>query len=315
MKKLAIPAILVFWLVILGVAMVFMNRPDSPPHPPPPDIVAPGNVELVQADEGYSLVRITAESGQSVEYSASESTLLEYDGPVRGTPYHLVRQTFKDGDEYTDVVHDGTGSTLRIAGRAVPSMDGGWVASAGSHRALGYSWVDIVELLESEVEGRVHLDAVPLGLLVDGVEWTKSGDLVVSAERDYVTLCDEQDPPELVLTRGEDGGWTTWLDRGRTVSVGEEGRTRIEGLGGDIPGRYVGTMPRREFLAPTYVIDPDWTPAFQPTGPANASRLLLVGDTSTTEIIGWPRWDPEGNGIVTSDLPCGPANGGGKGTG
>lgn len=44
-------------------------------------------------------------------------------------------------------------------------------------------------------------------------------------------------------------------------------------------------------------------------------RLLLVGDTSTTEITGWPRWDSEGNGIVTSDLPCGPANGGGKGTG
>ncbi len=48
MKKLAIPAILAFWLVILGVAMVFRNRPDYPPHPPPPDIVAPGNVELVQ---------------------------------------------------------------------------------------------------------------------------------------------------------------------------------------------------------------------------------------------------------------------------
>ena len=306
MKKLAIPAILAFWLVIALVAMLFLRRPDYPPHPPEPDvIVVPGNVEVVQRDEGLALLRITSDAGQSVEYSASASMLLEYDGPISGSPYHLVWQRFEDGGEYTDLVHEGTGSTLRMTGRAASSVGGRWVASAGSHHSLGYAWVDIVELLESGPELRVHLDAVPLGLEVQSVDWTKSGDVVVTAERDYVTVCDAPEEPELVLTQDENDGWTPWLDRGRSVSVGDDGNIRVEGLEEEVDGRYVGQVRSERFSGTAYLFDPDWTASFQAAGPANPSRLLVVQANVGSEIAGWPQWAPEGDGMATSDLACG----------
>jgi len=309
MKKLAIPAILAFWLVIALVAMLFLRRPDYPPHPPEPDvIVAPGNVEVVEDDGGTALIRITAESGASVEYTASEGTSLRYDGAVPGTPYHFVRQTFMDGDVYTDLVHESTGSTLAMTGSASPSMDGGWAASAGSHQVIGYSWVDIVELA-SEPELRVHMDAGRLGLLVESVEWTKSGDILVTAHRDYVTLCHEREQPELALSRRGEGPWTTWLDEGRSVSLGDEGNTHIRDLDIEVDGRYLGQIRLGRASTPTYLFDPDWTPVFDLSGPANPTRLLMVEDSSTLELTGWPLWAPEGPGMATSDLPCGPPNG------
>ena len=189
MKKLTIPAILAFWLVIIVAGVLVMNRRDPPP-PPPQESPTPANVSVVQEGRGARSVVISTESGEDIEFLRPDDGELEYLGPVASTPYHMVSTSPSRGQVWTTVVDERTGGSVRLAGTAIPSANNGWIAAAGSSAEGGYSWIDVVELAEDGLQQTVHLDALRHGLWVESASWTKSSDLVVQATRGYRGLCD-----------------------------------------------------------------------------------------------------------------------------
>jgi hypothetical protein len=271
-------------------------------------VPTPANVEIAEGEDGTH-IQIRTETGDTVRFTSGSDSFVSYLGPVDGTPYHLVEQSFMDGAPTTVIVDERSGSRTAMVGIAVPSPSGRRLASAGGDLVDGASWVELVELTDEGPIRRVVLDLIHLGLWAEGssedvVTWSKTDALTLDVSRLQTAPCDAADP-ELALTPNQDGTWDVWLDAGRSIAVVDSLTTRVVGEHDHtVQGRFVGFLSHEAFGDPVPVFDPAWTYINVGTPPATPPSLLLDLDAGPLLLEGWPQFSPEGSHFITTEAPC-----------